>query len=398
MNKTYQDSTFSATETGADPLEALARQGARQMLQAALEAEVSEYLQRPRYERAEGVENKGYRNGYLPERKLTLGSGAVAVKVPRVSDEPAGERFQSQLVKPYQKRSQTVDELFPKLFIEGLATRDFEPALRSLLGAESALSPSTVSRLNQQFKVEYEVWGQRRLEESKIVYLYADGIYLSAGIGDEKACLLIVIGVDQAGVKHFLALGEGYRESKEGWMEVLGGLKKRGMNAPALAIGDGALGFWSALREVFPLTKQQLCWLHKMRNILNKLPKKEHPEAIERLRAIQRASGRVAAERLARLLVADWRKIFVEAAICLEMNLERLLTFYDYPSEHWRHLRTSNVIESPFAAVRLRTDAAKRFRTVKSGVHLIWQLLLKQEKKWLRFCGAEKCASVPLPE
>jgi len=225
-----------------------------------------------------------------------------------------------------------------------------------------------------------------------------DGIYLAAGIGDEKACLLIVIGVDQAGVKHFLALGEGYRESKESWLGVLRDLKARGMNAPALAIGDGALGFWAALRELFPLTRQQLCWLHKMRNILNKLPKKEHPEAVQRLRAIQRASSRSAAEKLARLLIADWRKIYVEAAACLEMNLERLLNFYDYPSEHWRHLRTSNVIESPFAAVRLRTDAAKRFRTVKSGVHLIWQLLLKQEKKWLRFCGAEKCAKVKLPE
>ena len=396
MNKPYQDSSFSTNECGGDPLEALARQGARQMLQAALEAEVAEHLQRQRYERGEAA--RGYRNGYLPERTLTLGSGAVAVKVPRVSDEPAGERFQSKLVKPYQKRSQTVEELFPKLFIEGLATRDFEPALRALLGSESALSPSTVSRLNQQFKAEYEVWCKQSLADSKIVYFYADGIYLAAGIGEEKACLLIVIGVDQAGVKHFLAIGEGYRESKESWLEVLRGLRDRGMNAPALAIGDGALGFWAALKELFPLTKQQLCWLHKMRNILAKLPRKEHPEAVQRLRAIQRASSRSAAEKLARLLIADWRKVFVEAAACLELNLERLLNFYDYPSEHWRHLRTSNVIESPFAAVRLRTDAAKRFRTVKSGVHLIWQLLLKQEKKWLRFCGAEKCASVPLPE
>ena len=396
MSKPYQDSTFSTNECGGDPLESLARQGARQMLQAALEAEVAEHLQRQRYERGEAA--RGYRNGYLPERTLTLGSGSVAVKVPRVSDEPVGERFQSKLVKPYQKRSQTVEELFPQLFIEGLATRDFEPALRALLGAESALSPSTVSRLNQQFKVEYDAWCKRSLADARIVYFYADGIYLAAGIGDEKACLLIVIGVDQAGGKHFLALGEGYRESKESWLGVLRDLKERGMNAPALAIGDGALGFWSAMGELFPMTRQQLCWLHKMRNILDKLPKKEHEEAVQRLRAIQRASGRGAAEKLARLLIADWRKAYVEAAACLEASLERLLNFYDYPGEHWRHLRTSNVIESPFAAVRLRTDAAKRFRTVKSGVHLIWQLLLKQEKKWLRFCGAEKCASVPLPE
>jgi transposase-like protein len=262
MSKPYQDSTFSTTETAADPLEALARQGARQMLQA-LEAEVAEHLQRTRYQR--GDTPRGYRNGYLPERALTLGSGAVSVKVPRVSDEPDGERFESKLVKPCQKRSQTVEALFPKLFIEGLATRDFEPALCALLGTESALSPSTVSRLNQQFKAEYEAWGKCRLAETKFVYLYADGISLAAGIGDEKACLLIVPGVDTDGRKHFLALGEGYRESKESWLGVLRDLRDRGMNAPALAIGDGALGFWAALGELFPLTKQRLYWLHKTR-------------------------------------------------------------------------------------------------------------------------------------
>ena len=395
MKEAYQETAWVTTEAVMDPLESLARLGAQQMLQAALEAEVEEYLARERYARTDAA--KGYRSGYLPERRITLGSGAVPIKVPRVSDEPAGAKFQSKLIKPYQKRSQTLDTLFPQLFIEGLATRDFEPALRSLLGAEAALSPSTVSRLNQQFKEEYVVWQRRALTDT-FVYVYADGLYLAAGIGDEKACLLIVIGVDTSGRKHFLALREGYRESTESWTELLRDLKKRGLNMPALAIGDGALGFWAALREVFPLTKQQLCWLHKTRNLLDKLPKKEHDEAVQRLRAIQRASSRSAAEKLARQLIMDWRKPYPAAADNLEEHLERLLNFYDYPSEHWKHLRTSNVIESPFAAVRLRTDAAKRFRTVKSGVHLIWQLLLKQEKKWLRFNGAEKCAQVKLPE
>ena len=395
MTKAYQESPFVTTESLSDPLETLARLGAQQILQAALEAEVTEYLQRPRYQR-NGI-TRGYRSGYLPERRLTLGSGTVALKVPRVSDEPPGEKFRSQLVKPYQKRSQAVDALFPKLFIEGLATRDFEPALRALLGAEAALSPSTVSRLNQQFKAEYAAWQVRSLTETQFVYLYADGLYLAAGLGDERACLLIVVGVDTAGCKHFLALQAGYREAKESWLGVLRDLRKRGLQAPALAIGDGALGFWAALAEVFPLSKQQLCWLHKMRNLLDKLPRKEHAEAVLRLRAIQRASSRNAAEKLARRLIADWRKPYPSAAANLEEHLERLLNFYDFPAEHWKHLRTSNVIESPFAAVRLRTDAAKRFRTVRSGVHLIWQLLLKQEKKWRRFNGAEKCALVLLP-
>lgn len=395
MKEAYQERLWVTTDAAVDPLESLARVGAQRMLQSALEEEVEAYLQRGRYERKDGT--VGYRSGYLPERKITLGSGSVPIKVPRVSDEPTGEKFRSKLVQPYQKRSQTLDTLFPQLFIEGLATRDFEPALRSLLGAEAALSPSTVSRLNQQFKAEYCAWQQRPITDS-FVYLFADGLYLSAGIGDEKACLLIVIGVDTSGRKHFLALQEGYRESTESWLDVLRDLQKRGLQMPALAIGDGALGFWAALREVFPLTKQQLCWLHKMRNLLDKLPKKEHDEAVQRLRALQRASSRHAAQKLARQLIADWRQPYPAAAANLEEHLERLLNFYDYPSEHWRHLRTSNVIESPFAAVRLRTDAAKRFRTVKSGVHLIWQLLLKQEKKWLRFCGAEKCTQVKLPE
>ena len=395
MKEASQEKSWVTTEPAVDPLQSLARLGAQKMLQAALEAEVEDYLARPRYVRTEAA--KGYRSGYLPERFITLGSGSVPLKVPRVSDEPAGAKFQSKLVKPYQKRSQTLDVLFPQLFIEGLATRDFEPALRSLLGAEAALSPSTVSRLNQQFKEEYADWQRRELTDT-FVYVYADGLYLAAGIGDEKACLLVVIGVDTTGRKHFLALQAGYRESTESWTELLRDLKKRGLKMPALAIGDGALGFWAALREVFPLTKQPLCWLHKTRNLLAKLPKKEHDEAVQRLRAIQRASSRSAADKLAKQLIADWRKPYPAASANLEEHLERLLNFYDYPSEHWRHLRTSNVIESPFAAVRLRTDAAKRFRTVKSGVHLIWQLLLKQEKRWLRFAGAEKCAQVTLPE
>jgi transposase-like protein len=209
-----------------------------------LEDEVESYLQRARYER-KGVA-QGYRSGYSPERSVILGGGAVPIKVPRVSDEPAGEKFQSRLVKPYQKRPQSVDALFPQLFIEGLATRDFEPALRALPGAEAALSPSTVSRLNQQFKEEYATWQQRPLSET-FVYVYADGLYLAAGVGEEKACLLIVIGVDSSGRKHFLALQGGYRESKESWLGVLRDLHRRGLNAPASAIGDGAWGFWAAL-------------------------------------------------------------------------------------------------------------------------------------------------------
>jgi transposase-like protein len=265
MNPSYNKNICTVSEKEADPLEAIVRRGAKLLLEAALETEVTEYLERTRHQRAtEEKEFRGYRNGYAKERKLTVGSGTIKVTVPRVSDVPeTQESFESRIVKPYQRRSDTLAAVFPKLFIEGLATRDFEPSLRCLMGAEAALSPSTISRLNQRFKQEYEDWTKSSLSSLPIVYLWVDGIYVTAGVGDEKACLLVVIGADTAGQKHLLALEEGYRESKESWLSVLRGLKARGMNEPSLATGDGALGFWSAAGELWRFTKQQRCWVHK---------------------------------------------------------------------------------------------------------------------------------------
>ncbi len=246
-------------------------------------------------------------------------------------------------MKPYKRRSEGLDCLFPKLFVEGLATRDFEPCLRFLVGAAAPLSPSSISRLNKQFKDEYEVWQKRDLQQLKIVYVWADGIYLKAGIADEKRCLLVIIGVDITGQKHLLTLREGFRESRESWSEALLDLKKRGLNEPSLAIADGGLGFWAALPKVWRQTKQQLCWLHKMRNILDKLPKREHHEAVLRLRAIYSASGKEAAERLSKELINHWKQVgYYQAVECLWVALERLLTFYNLPVEHWKHLRTTN--------------------------------------------------------
>lgn len=400
MKKAYnQQKLFVLSEKEDDPLEALARRAAQAMLQEALEEEAEEFLARRRYQRS-GVEQfRGYRNGAAKERKISIGSGTIKVRVPRVSDVPPDqEPFESQLVKPYQKRSRTLEELFPKLFIEGLATRDFEPALRCLLGQDAPLSPSTISRLNAQFKADYEAWRKQKLEALQIVYLWADGVYLAAGVGDEKACLLVIVGVDTTGKKHFLALEEGYRESKESWLALLRDLKARGMNEPAVAIADGGLGFWAALPEVFGQTREQLCWLHKMRNVLDKLPRKERGEAAKSLRAIYLASDRVSAERLAKGLAARWSKNYTRAAECLLQALPRLLTFYDYPSEHARHLRTTNVIESVFASVRLRTNAAKRFRTARSGMHLVFKLLERCEQGWQRLSHPEKLKEVRLPQ
>jgi transposase-like protein len=400
MSKEYNENLFFDNQTGTRDenlssfsLEAMVRSAAQRMIQAALEAEVTEFLARLRGAKTGAAEFRGYRNGHHRERVVSTSVGALTVKVPRVSDN--AEAFQSRMVKPYKRRSAGLDALFPRLFVEGLATRDFEPSLRFLVGEEAPLSPSTISRLNRQFKQEYESWQRRDLSRLKIVYLWADGVYLQAGIGEERACLLVVIGVDQSGEKHFLALAEGYRESKESWSEVLRDLQRRGLNEPALAIADGGLGFWAALPEVWLQTKRQLCWLHKTRNLMDKLPKAEHREAVERLRAVYLATDGEAARYLAEKLIRDWRVAgYQRAADCLLTALQNLLTFFEFPIEHARHLRTTNPIESPFATIRLRTNAARRFRTARSGLHLVFKLLERCQKGWQRISHAEKLKEV----
>lgn len=379
-----------------DPLEAISRQGAQRMLSAALEREVEEYLERQRYVRGgTEAEFRGYRNGYGRERQVTIGSGTIKVRAPRVSDTPAEqEPFASKILKPYQKRSQKLAELFPKLFVEGLATRDFEPALRCLLGKSAALSPTTIVRLNAQFKTEYEQWRQQSLVDQHFVYLWVDGVHIKAGVAREHAAVLTVIGVDLAGRKHLIALEEGYRESKESWLEVLRSLRDRGLQAPVLAVGDGALGFWAALPEIWPQTKGQRCWFHKMGNVLDKLPRTERKEATLRLRAVYLADSRSAAERLAHELASEWQNSYPKAATCLLADLDACLRYFDYPQEHWKHLRTTNPVESTFSTMRLRTDAAKRFRTARSGVHLIFKLFERYQKTWSKISAAEKLREV----
>lgn len=386
---------------GGFSLEDVVRSAAQRMIQGALEAEVTEFLGRLPGVKSEAAEGfRGYRNGSHAERRITTAVGALTVRQPRVSDVPEGAgKYSSQLIRPYRRRSEALDILFPKLFIEGLATRDFEPALRALVGEDAPLSPSSVSRLNKQFREEYIRWKTRRLDDLEIVYTWADGVYLKAGISDEKLCALVVMGADRTGKKHLLAIAEGYRESKESWLEVLRDLKARGMNEPAIAIADGALGFWAALPEVWHQTKEQLCWLHKTRNILDKVPKKEHKDAAERIRGIYLADDRDTAARLAARLINDWKQVgYLKAAECLERALERLLTFHAFPIEHARHLRTTNPIESPFASVKLRTNAARRFRTPHSALHLLFKLLERSEKNWQRLSFPEKLKEVKLPE
>jgi putative transposase len=378
-------------------LERLARNAAQRIIQEALELEVAEFLERAKYDKTNPQDFRGYRNGYHKGRTISTSFGSLEVKVPRVSDNQTV--FQSEIVKPYKRRSEGLDCLFPNLFVEGLATRDFEPALRFLVGESAPLSPGSIFRLNKNFKDEYEKWEKRDLAKLKIVYIWADGIYLKAGIADEKRCLLVIIGVDITGKKHLLSLKEGFRESAESWSNCLTDLKKRGMNEPALAMADGGLGFWAALPKVWRETKEQLCWLHKMRNISDKLPKSEHSQATQRLRGIYSASSREMAEKLAKELMSEWKEVgYYQAIECLFVALPRLLTFYEFPAEHHRHLRTTNVIESPFATVRLRTDAAKRFRSARSGTHLVFKIMESCEKRWRIISHPEKLKEVKLPK
>ena len=390
------DGGNEAGEVVTDQLEELARQGARQMLMAALQDERDAYLGRGRYERSDV--RRGYRNGSTPHR-LTLGCGTVSLDVPRVRDIPAGQApFESKIVRKYQRRSDTIDETFMKLFIEGLATRDFEPALRLLVGEQAPLSPSTISRLTQKFRSAYAAFEQQDLTGRKYVYLWADGIYLKAGLGTEKACLMVLIGADTEGKKHLIALREGYRESTDSWGALIRDCRARGLNEPACWIADGALGLWAAINEQSPHAAQQRCTNHKTMNVIDKLPQAEQAEAVKRVRAIWQADSETAARKLATKLIADYRVAgYDRAANCLEDDLDRCLTFYQFPEQHWSHLRTSNPVESPFAGVRLRTNAAKRFKKTKSGVCLVHQVLLRLSQTWRRLKSAHLCSQVKLP-
>lgn len=395
-SKVKRGREHEGSEVVLDRLEVLARQGARQMLSQALSEEVDAYLSRGRYERSE--EHRGYRNGST-SRKLTLGAGTIDLAVPRVRDVPADqEPFESKIVRKYQRRSDTIDETFMNLFVEGLATRDFEPALRLLVGQDAPLSASTISRLTKQFKEQYDAFDRQDLSARTLVYIWADGIYLKAGLGTEKACLMVLIGADTAGVKHLVALREGYRESTESWGDLIRDCRKRGLNEPACWIADGALGLWAAVNEQSPHSAQQRCTNHKTINVIDKLPLKERPTWMPRVRAIWQADSEKAARRLAAATVHDLREAgYDRAADCLEDDLDRCLTFYQFPEAHWIHLRTSNPIESIFATVRLRTNAAKRFKKTKSGVCLMHQVIERLSKRWRRLRSAHLCPTVPLP-
>ncbi len=381
-----------------DALEAYVREGARRMLAAALEEEVATFLGRGRYER--GKPFRGYRNGFQEPRQVTVGVGAVDVRVPRVADVPpqvAPEGFQSQVVRKYQRASATTHRLFVRLYLEGLATGDFEPVFRELVGETTALSANAVVRLKQGWGDEYQTWKARPLGERRYAYCWADGVYLGAGLERENSALLCVLGAREDGTKELLAMELGYRESTASWAGVLRDLRDRGLVAPLLAIGDGALGLWAALAEVFPTTEHQRCWNHRTLNVADKLPKRLQPQARQRLGAMAKAETQAECERLRDAYVTDLRaEGQAAAAETLLRDWEAFVAFYHYPKEHWIHLRTSNPLESVFSGVRLRTNAAKRLRQRENALYLVFKIVERLGQQWRALNGGENLMTLVL--
>ncbi len=368
------------------------------MLAAALEAEVAEFLGRERYQRRKPL--RGYRNGYLPSRELTVGVSAVEVRAPRVARTPdgaEGESFQSQIVRRYQRASESTQRLFAQLYLEGLATGDFEPVFRELVGDTTALSATTIVRLKERWAGEYTTWRRRSLSKDQYVYLWADGVYLGVGTEPEKSALLVVIAAREDGTKELLALELGYRESAESWKELLRDLRNRGLQPPRLAVGDGGLGLWAALDEVFPTAEHQRCWNHRVLNVQDKLPKRLQPEARRRLHAMWTADTQAECERLRDEYAAELRTCGQSrAAECLERDWEDFVTFYHYPKEHWIHLRTSNPVESVFSGVRLRTNAAKRMRNRDAALYLVFKVVERLSQNWRALNGGENLMGLVL--
>ena len=361
-------------------LEAFARTKIQEHLQDLLEQEVSEWLGREKSERKVNVlEQAGYRNGYGRQRRFTMSLGTVEIKRPRVRD--LGERFESRVLPMFKRQSEAVRGLIPELYLHGLASGDFELALRELLGDGAPLSASSLQRLKQKWEAEYEQWKQAPIEEKDWAYLWADGIYVKAGIGKEKAALLVVIGVNNEGEKRYLALEAGYRESKESWAGVLRQIKGRGVKNPRLFIGDGNLGMWAAVSEVYPQAQEQLCWNHKMMNVIDCVSKKEQVAVKSYLNAMMYAESRQEALKERK----KFEQAFghnAKAVKTVVENWAKLTTYYDFPREHWKHLRTSNVVESPFSRVRLRTAASRRFKSQVNATCLIWKTLMVAEKSF----------------
>lgn len=396
MLKIVENEVAKEEAVGLLTLDELAREGARRMLVKALEMEVAQYLDAHADERDDEGHRLVVRNGKAKPRKVTCGAGTIEVEAPRVNDkrvDDSGERqrFSSKILPPYMRRSPKVAEVLPILYLRGLSTGDFREALPVLLGDDACgLSATNIARLTDEWKQEYQQFRHRALSDRDYVYVWVDGIHFNIRLEDERLCTLVMIGVRPDGKKELVALEDGYRESKESWADVLRDLKRRGMRAPVVAVGDGALGFWTAVRAVWPETREQRDWCHKMANVLDKLPKGLQPKAKRALREMMYAESREQADKHIDIFIADYEAKYPKAAECLEKDRDKLTTHFDFPAQHWQHLRTTNVIESPFATVRLRQRVTKGAGSRAKGIVMAYKLLDMAELRWRRLNGADK--------
>lgn len=376
-----------------DVLEAFVREKVQGFIQEILEEEVTGLLGRRKSERRREVDVRpGYRNGHGKPRRLALKAGTITVRRPRVRG--LEERFESRLLPLFQRRTREVGELLPELYLHGLSQGDFELALRGLLGEGAPLSPGSIQRLRAKWEADYEAWRRRDLRGRSLVYLWADGLYVKAGLEREKAALLVVIGAFSDGTKEVLAVESGERESVESWKEVLRSLKRCGLEAPRLTVADGHLGLWGALTEIWPESEEQRCWNHKIVNVLDKLPRRLQAQARERLCRLPYAETQAECERLRDDFIERFEADYPKATAALARDWERMVTFYRFPREHWKHLRTTNIIESPFAAVRLRTNAAKRYKKVSNATCLIWKVLMVAQNRFRKLDAPELLVEV----
>jgi transposase-like protein len=378
-----------------DQLTEILRQGARTLLAQAVEAEVADFLAKHAVLKTEDGCQRIVRHGHLPEREVMTGIGAVAVRQPRVRDRAAAAadpdriRFTPAILPPYMRRSKSIETLLPILYLKGISTGDFSEALAALLGKDApGLSPTAIARLKDGWLDDYDAWQKRDLSTKRYVYVWADGIYLQARLEDEKQCILVLIGATPEGRKELVGFTDGARESAQDWRELLLDLKRRGLEVrPELTIADGALGFWKAAGEIWPTTREQRCWVHKTANVLAKLPKSQQPKAKRALQEIWMAETKADAEAAFDAFIESYQVKYDKAAECLSKDRGALLTFYDFPAEHWKHLRTTNPIESTFATVRHRTIRSKGCLSNRTALAMVFKLVEAAQKSWRRLDG-----------
>jgi transposase-like protein len=389
------------SEFSPDPLTEVIQAGAKELLRTAVLAEVSGFVADYAHLLDDEGRQRLVRHGFLPEREMMTGIGPVSVQVPRVRDRGANVdgskiKFTSKIVPPYLRKAKSVEELLPWLYLKGLSTGDFGEALAALLGPDAeGLSSSTITRLKATWWEEYEAWRKRDLKGKRYVYIWADGVYFTPRLDGDRQCMLVIIGADEYGEKDVLAIMDGFRENAESWRDLLKGLKRRGLIVPPeLAIGDGALGFWTALRDVFPTTREQRCWVHKTANVTGAMPKSLRDKAKSDLQDIWMAETKKEANAAFDLFVETYGVKYERAVKKLTKDRDELLAFYDFPAEHWKHIRTTNPIESVFATVRNRTRKTKGCLNRKTGLAMVFRLMMSAKKKWRRISGPNRLPEI----